>query len=38
MESIRHIQQRLRELTQSMADLGPMKRGTLNEQFFQRIP
>lgn len=38
MESVRQIQQRLRQLAQAMTDLGPMKRGALNEQFFERTP
>lgn len=36
MEPIQQIRQRLQQLTQEMAGLGPMRRGTLNEQYYRK--
>jgi hypothetical protein len=38
MDNIRQLQQRLRQLTEEMGRLGPMRRGTLNEQFYEKTP
>ena len=37
MESRQQIEQRRQEIVQEMLSIGPMKRGTLNEQFL-RVP